>query len=144
MILPLFPINSWLHATSFFGPKIKSNVEQNFQFLSATSCCVDFFQVHSDPKSAAITICIFNNGTTNTDSSGTFLFICYNGFLSVFHLYILLFPSVCIYFLCYLIIGFGNNMVEGYKLRTQKQCHLFRFVTMISHIFINGFACHLI
>jgi hypothetical protein len=33
--------------------------------------CLCVCQVHSNPKSAAIIICIFNNCTTNIDTSGT-------------------------------------------------------------------------
>lgn len=144
VILPSLLRNSCFTCHTFWAMYKSSYVEKNFELLS-------FFllilcQVHSNPKSAAITICIFNNCTTNTDTSGTtftttllhLMFAVKIGSLCLWlsvpsSFYIFPFYFLLVYVL--FSIDLANNMILLFFLE----------VAPIDNIpNNNGFTCHLI
>ena len=114
------------------------------------NCCLFLLilcQVHSNPKSAAITICIFNNCTTNTDTSGTtfttsllhLMFAVKIGSLCLWlfvpsSFYIFPFYFLLVYVL--FSIGIANNMILQLFFRSYAKWYYIPNN--------NGFTCHLI
>lgn len=143
VILPSLPRNSCFMCHTFWAMYKSSYVEQ------ILNCCLFFFllllcQVHANPKSAAIIICIFNNCTTNTDTSGTtftttLLHLMFAVKIGSLWLWLFVPSSFYIFPFYFLLvyalfsIGIANNMILLFFLEVVPNDTIFPTI-MVSHV----------
>lgn len=128
-----------------FEPCIKVvMLNKIFELLSFFFFLLLLCQVHANPKSAAIIICIFNNCTTNTDTSGTtftttLLHLMFAVKIGSLWLWLFVPSSFYIFPFYFLLvyalfsIGIANNMILLFFLEVAPNDTIFPTI-MVSHV----------